>query len=96
MEEPMSDDRCNVVTRELPDDGDTITAERSVDATTSTQAVQHVRTTIPVSWGIALDHATADLRITKTEAVREGVGMFLRFHGFGRGVPEPLPPMGRQ
>ena len=96
MGEPISDDRCNAITNELPNDDNVTARDRHDDDNTSSQAVQHIRSTIPVAWGIALDHATADLRITKTEAVREGVGLFLRFHGRGKGIPEPLPPVRRQ
>jgi hypothetical protein len=54
----------------------------------------HIRTVIPLAWGIQLSHAVADLRITKTEALRQAVVLFLRYHGHAAGVPEPLPPVG--
>jgi hypothetical protein len=54
--------------------------------------VLHIRTTIPLAWAAQLDHVLADLRISKLEALRESVGLFLRFHGYGKGIPEPLTP----
>lgn len=96
---PISDDRAdNAITREPPgvsDSGNATTREHHDDANIGSQAVQHVRGTIPMPWGVALDHAVADLRITKAEAIRESVGLFLRFHGRAEGLPEPLPPVGR-
>ena len=104
MEGLISDDRPDDATREPPSEGDTITGEpsnpgaaitgeRHDDINANGQAVQHVRGTIPMTWGVALDHAVADLRITKAKAIRESVGMFLRFHGHGEGIPQPLSPI---
>ncbi len=53
----------------------------------------HIRTVIPATWGVQLSHAVADLQITKTEALRQAVVLFLRYHGRAAGVPEPLPPV---
>jgi hypothetical protein len=52
----------------------------------------HIRTVIPLTWGVQLSHAVADLGITKAEALRQAVVLFLRYHGRAVGVPEPLPP----
>ena len=52
----------------------------------------NVKAVIPAAWGIQLAHAVADLGIPKGEALREGVKLFLRYHGRAAGVPEPLPP----
>ena len=71
------------------------TEHQRLDASTIGQATQNARTTIPTEWAIAMDHIVADLRISKAEAVREAIGLFLRFHGRGQGIPEPLPPVGR-
>jgi hypothetical protein len=53
-------------------------------------AVQNVRTTISTESAVALDHVIADLRISKVEAVRDAIGLYLRYHGRGQGVPEPI------
>jgi hypothetical protein len=55
--------------------------------------VLHVRTTIPLRWAIALEHVIADLRLTKAEALRESVALFLRFHGHSAGIPAPIAPL---
>ena len=95
MDGPISDDGCSdTVTREPLNDannhtchnsnsGNAITRNPPSTECSGSQGVQHVRTTVPLAWGIALDHVTADLRITKAEALRESIAMFLRFHGRG-------------
>ena len=100
-------DRCgNIVTRKPLNHGSTITSDPSNEENiacdplsnecSGSQTVWHIRTTVPLSWGVALDHITADLRITKSEALRRSVAMFLRFHGRGQGIPEPLPLIERR
>ena len=51
--------------------------------------VLHVRTTIPGDWGNQLSHIVVDLGISKGEALRQAVAMFLRCHGRAGGTPEP-------
>ena len=62
---------------------------------TPNQEVQNIRTVIPIAWAIDLDHLVADLRIPKTEAVRQGVALLLRYHGYGKNIAEPSPPKPR-
>ena len=50
----------------------------------------HIRTVIPLTWGVQLSHAVADLQITKAEALRQAVLLFLRYHGRADGLPEPI------
>ena len=52
----------------------------------------NVKAVIPAAWGIQVAHAVADLGINKGEALREAVKLFLRYHGYGQGLPEPLAP----
>ncbi len=105
MEGPTSDDGVtNSTTGEPRNDANNAAGDNSNSGNAITcdplnndnaihQGLQHVRTTIPMEWGIALDHVTADLRITKSEALRQSVAMFLRFHGRGQGIPQPLSPI---
>lgn len=60
------------------------------------KASQQVRTEIPMAWAVALEHIIADLQITKTEALRQSVVLFLRYHGQEQGVPPPMPPLKRR
>ena len=66
-----------------------------LDASVIGQSVQNIRTTIRTELAVALDHVIADLRISKVEAVRDAIGLYLRYHGRGQGVPAPMPPVGR-
>ena len=55
--------------------------------------VLHIRTVIPAAWGIRLGHIVIDLGITKTEALQQAIALFLRFHGYADGIPEPPLPV---
>jgi len=108
MDGPISEDGySNAITHESPNDGRSVAGDPTNDGNPVTgnplgkeysesRGVLHIRTTIPLPWAIALEHTIADLRLTKAEALREAVALYLRFHGRGQGIPEPRPPVVRQ
>jgi hypothetical protein len=96
MERPVSNDGCsNTIAGDPLSERDASTRQPQGDVNASTLGVQHIRTTIPLPWAIALEHVLADLRLTKVEALRESVALFLRYHGFGQGIPAPTAPRNR-